>query len=529
MSSDDEDPLGVGKNVEEIHTKLATVPRKMVTSLTRMDIREMSSDGLYTISHVRTRSLKKRRSALLRPAGNLFDDDEDDLREKSSTDFTYFHSDAPVTRVQKSEITSEFKDYLDEEKGTYKYGNVTPAICSTRRQLFDQSMERVRKEIMKLKLILDTSVLTKAEYVKNINALIQNLQSFHYKGIDKMRENAALHVIYYKKRMKIEQEKANYARLNMHRMTEFLDYLDSVRNKLEFLPIVNLEKFENSKIPESEKIKKLQTHLTYIDAHKKKISSVKEGKGDWYFNLMYPTTKSSKIIQNFLEKVDEMNYNDLLSTIELLTEDRTQFDKYEQLMFDLGWSIKPYPFGFAKKAKFPVVSDFFPAVIISSSLIDKEYAFTPFSVLNGMKWPYKSAVDMIFEMLILTNPFSIAHVFWNVIQEAAECMKNVLVRGGMNPDDVEIDFDSLFPILMICVFVFGVEEWMEIALYTISFNEQVDDDPKLQFSMTYLEGLVTHILSIDGDSLNKKATELRNQWADEESDPLGLNKINVVL
>lgn len=522
MSDDDEDPLGVGKVIEEIDIKPTPEPRKRINSQSPRDLHKLIDIDLYSLSHVKIKSLKKRKSTMLQPSDSLFGP-EDEEKIKATASLPYFSVDIPQITVKKNESTSKFEVFLDEEKGNYKYGNVTPAICSTRKQLFDQSIDRVRKAIQNCKLSLDTSVLRKAEYVKDIDALIRKLQSCHYKGIEKMRKNAALHIIYYNKRIKIEQEKANYYRVNMIRMTDFLDYLNSVREKRTFLPIVNLEKFEKSTIPESKKIKKLFKQLKYLDAHKKKITSVKEGKGDWYFNLMYPGTKTSNIIQKFLKKVSVMNYNDLLTIIEHLSDDKTQFDKYEQLLLDLAWGIQPYPFGVSKKAKFPVVNDFFPAVIVRSPLIEKEYAFTPFSVLNGMNWPYKSVVDMIFEMLILTNPFSIAHVFWNVIQEAAECMKNVLIRQGTEPDDVEIDFDSLFPILMICVFVFGVEEWMEVALYTISFNEQVDDDPQLQFSMTYLEGLVTHILAINDENLNIKSAELRKQWADEESDPLGLH------
>ena len=144
-------------------------------------------------------------------------------------------------------------------------------------------------------------------------------------------------------------------------------------------------------------------------------------------------------------------------------------------------------------------------------MVDRQYAFIPFSTLNGMDWPFKPAVDKIFEMMILTNPFDIARVFYDVIHQAAECMESVLVAGGMDPDDVEIDFDSLFPILMICVFVFGVDEWMKVALYTLSFNEQAANDPQLQFAMTYLEGLMTHIMALDTNKLREKAVQMRKQ------------------
>ena len=127
--------------------------------------------------------------------------------------------------------------------------------------------------------------------------------------------------------------------------------------------------------------------------------------------------------------------------------------------------------------------------------------------------------------MILTNPFSIAKVFWDIIQETAQVMQRVLVKyGGQRPEDVEIDFDSLFPILMCCVFTFGQNEWMMISLYTISFNENTSGDPEIQFAMTYLEGLITQIISLDVNALKKKAKTLKEEWAEGEEDPLGLKK-----
>ena len=140
-----------------------------------------------------------------------------------------------------------------------------------------------------------------------------------------------------------------------------------------------------------------------------------------------------------------------------------------------------------------------------------------------MDWPFKTVVDMLFEMLILTNPFDIAHVFWDVIQEAAKCMSKLLViYKGVNPEDVEIDFDSLFPVLQICIIAFGCEEWMSIALYTMSFNENVSDDPQLQFAMTYLEGLVTQLMGLDEQAIKQRAEAITTKWINDSEDPLGI-------
>lgn len=340
------------------------------------------------------------------------------------------------------------------------------------------------------------------------------------------------------------------------------------------------------------RITKIKQKLKRLKPHLREIVPTKPGTGDWYQNIVHPDSKTGQIIQRFEANVNELTYDDVylivqhiakkldksskkkttnsglnspslnistsaeidpkndldgdinntsnntgnisnsnsIDELALTESENRKFILVEQLMFDLAWQKKKYPFGVIRgdpshtriKPHLPVSADLFPAAI-GNTLIPKVYAFTPFSALNGMNWPFKSAVDMIFEMFILTNPFEIARVFWNVIQETAQCMQKIyFIDQGIPSEEVEIDFDSLFPVLMICVFTFGSDEWLEIALYTISFNEQVPEDPQLQFAMTYLEGLVTHIMALDPKVLKKKATEMRNKWADEEHDPLGV-------
>jgi hypothetical protein len=241
--------------------------------------------------------------------------------------------------------------------------------------------------------------------------------------------------------------------------------------------------------------------------------------------LLHPQTKTGQIIKRFEDRIQLLTYEEIASIIDRLSTSGTRA-QVQSLLFDLAWSITPFPFGVSPGSRktrwIPLKNDLFPAVI-GVTILNHEWAFTPFSLLSGQTWPFKSAVDKLFEMMVHTNPFEIARAYLGVIQEVAQCMENVLVAGGQKAEDIEIDFDSLFPLIMICVFTFGVGEWMNVAMYAISFSEHACDDAELQFAMTYLEGLVTQILALDFDELRSKGAEMRRAWADDQSDPLGLH------
>jgi hypothetical protein len=407
----------------------------------------------------------------------------------------------------------------------------TKAFIATRRQLFFRSVEHVDKLFNQHKLTLNQCINDRADEEHKISELITNWQGFVRRGLDSQRKNAVILLMLHRTQVKIFKHQSRDLTRELESIVAFRDLLETFSDVTdELYPSVDFVGFQRSIQNPNPRIKVLEKHRIYLQAHKKELVHQKPGTGDWEFNLLHPKTKSGKVIRRFEEKIESLRYEDVSSIIEHLCVERSEFRRIENFMFDLAWCKQSYPFGFsgkrhqaAKNWVLPVKGDMFPAVIAPTSL-SPEIAFTPFSVLNGLRWPFKPAVDKIFEMMILTNPFDIARVYWNVIQEAAKCMQRILVISGMNPEDIEIDFDSLFPVLMICVFAFGIDEWMQVATYTVSFSENTGTDPELQFAMTYLEGLVTHIIALDQDTLKRKAAEMRSAWADDQTDPLGLGK-----
>jgi hypothetical protein len=364
---------------------------------------------------------------------------------------------------------------------------------------------------------------------RKIDDVIGRLQGLARQGLQSQRKNAAVLILLHRTQMKIFKEQSCDLKRNMETIAGFRDFLARISDENDqAYPSVDFVRFQRSLGQLNPRITQLGKRMVYLQAHKKELIDRKPGSGDWEFNLLHPKMKSGKVIGRFEERVERLVYDDVLSIIDHLCQERSEFRRIESLLFDLAWSKQPYPFGFSEKRNpkagkwvLPVKGDMFPAVI-GPTVLNTDFAFTPFSVLNGLRWPFKAAVNKIFDMMIMTNPFDIARVYWSVIQEAAKCMQRVLVIGGLNPDEIEIDCDSLCPVLMICVFAFGIDEWMQVATYAVSFSEHTRDDPELQFAMTYLEGLVTHIIALDQQDLRRKAAEMRRGWADDQTDPLGL-------
>jgi hypothetical protein len=424
------------------------------------------------------------------------------------------------------EASSGFSQFLTYETLT---PSPPPAVIQARRKLFMRQVSEVDKMFNRFHASLESCVLSQTEEAPKIGQAIERAKTVVRRGLESQRKILAITVLFHRTRIQICKIRSLRLQRAMEKTAEFRAYLGTfLKNDDQTPPNVDVARFMRSLRSTDPKLTLLKRRRLYLRAHRKNLVPQRPGTGDWLFNILHPDTKSGKVIERFEDKIAILRYEEVFSILEhLCSENSLDFRRVEALLFDLAWSKRSYPFGFSgpgfgsRRELLPVKGDLFPAVIASTSL-NPELAFTPFSVLNGLRWPFKTAVDMIFEMIILTNPFDIARVYWDIIQEVTRSMQRLLVIGGTNPEDIEIDFDSLFPVLMICVFVFGVDEWMRVALYTVSFGEHVGDDPQLQFAMSYLEALLTQIIALDRKALKQKAAEMRRAWADEQTDPLGL-------
>ena len=520
--SDDEDPLNIGnfKPSERKKIAITNVQIKSRPSSEKIDLFNLS----ITPTTKRRKSLLKIKKSINELELGLNSSNENSMEINLSPSLpilTILNVNSPNN--PNKTLQEDFSVFFVKEKGAYKPSN---SLKQARFTLMKRSIDLLNNLFDDLKTKLNEAVLNRSEEMRDYELVLNKLQTTKRKGLEKNRKNAVLHLIYHKKKGKNSLLKSRVIRKNMEKTAMFIEFLKNLIKKDGILlPAIDFDSFQNSLEDFPKKCQELNKFVDRIQPHLKEIEEEKPDSMEWYDKILHPDTKSGKIICEFENRINEFGFDDAYSIIEFLSKkNNLKIQDVEQLIFDLAWVKRPYPFVKVKKAKLPASGDLFPAVI-GKTLIPDEFAYTPFSTLNSMQWPFKSAVDLIFGMFIQTNPFSIAQTFYDVIQEAAKCMQKVMVVDkGIRSEDVEIDFDSLFPILMICVFVFGIDEWMDVAIYTMFFNE-VSNDSQIQFSMTYLEGLVTHITALDRKSLKEKAIKLRSKWADEMDDPLGIQHL----
>jgi hypothetical protein len=154
--------------------------------------------------------------------------------------------------------------------------------------------------------------------------------------------------------------------------------------------------------------------------------------------------------------------------------------------------------------------------VFDPPFISGRFLLTPFGQLSGRNWPLKSAVDELFVIMTLTSPFKIAHQFYRVIQEIGRCVHRILIHKNEDTRFVEIDFDQIFILMMLCIFASGFKDILQPMAYACCFAEFARGDVEKQYGMSHMEGLCAHLASLNYVELARDSTHL----LEDVDDPL---------
>jgi hypothetical protein len=125
---------------------------------------------------------------------------------------------------------------------------------------------------------------------------------------------------------------------------------------------------------------------------------------------------------------------------------------------------------------------------------------TSFAELNILEKPFGKACENFFLMLVQTDPFVAADELWNVIQNLS-----CLILSFVEDDDEEIGFDEIFPYLLVAVFVFGIDEILDVMEWIGNFTDFAVGTT--QFAMTHCIGILRRIGGIDEKELRRVYSE----------------------
>lgn len=242
---------------------------------------------------------------------------------------------------------------------------------------------------------------------------------------------------------------------------------------------------------------------------------------DIFAHYMGSSTATGKIMQRFKVKVAELRYPDLEVIAEAISEkEKTSTSDVINVLFDCAWYIRKYPICDPFRcSRIPKTDSIVPKVF-DPPFLEEEWVYMTFDELSSSNWPLKSAVDELFELMILTNPFDIARKFYSIINTIGKCVQRIFIWQNKETKFIDIDFDQLFVLMLLCIFTSGLSEIVAPMIYSYNFREFIMDDYQIQYAMSHMEGLCQHIKNIDWNEIRRKSLELQERHATTLPEPL---------
>lgn len=360
---------------------------------------------------------------------------------------------------------------------------------------FTSSIETLRNLSNRLKSIHDRNITFAREFMKYEIALDLITKEFYEGEIDRIRSN-------------------------IDNSAKFLLFITQQNQSRTF---VDLYGFNKQFIKSQGKQKDFIWKTTSL---KSKIRSLPQihlpnDPNDIISHYMDPSSETGRIMQRFKVKVAELRYPDVEIIADAISEkEKTPVSGVINVLFDCAWYFRSYPVCDSFKCSRIPRTDMIIPKVFDPPFLEDEWIYMTFDELSSSDWPLKPAVDELFDLMIITNPFEIAKKFYSIINNIGKCVQRIFIRQNKESKYIDIDFDQLFVLMLLCVFTSGLSEIVAPMIYSYSFREFIMEDYQIQYAMSHMEGLCQHIKNIDWNETRRKSFELQEKHASTLPEPL---------
>lgn len=483
------DPLGLAKVVQvntrnnvDIITKCA-VPKNIVNVF---------------------KSTNKRRKTIVNRATSI-----DNIQTFNSKFATLFEdsADVPESPVASkiNPLTSFEKSQIAAQKQIYPKINFRKLLNFKSKSSKDDLMSicaALNAQMIKEKGDLDDVLEELSRHSNNICEISDTLGQHRLYDLRFIRKNGIKATLFEEIAIERCDIMLDVTRSNIHVIDDFQEFLKQIKDTSKTFPKINIDAFLNKCIKQYDPkiISKYDSQLEILASQIKPLNC---SKGDSVSQFLSPETKSGRIISRFIKRVKEMSYSDFDVVLTAVTPNSHLFATIRTIMFDIAWQKQPYPFTTVSHLQFPKIFDLTPRSV-NPPYLQEKYLDTTFSTLNHTDWPFKFTYLDFFVLMCIRNPFSIANKFYQIIQNIANVIQDLAVAAeGKDEDDIEIDFDTLFAHLLVCIIACGCPEILNTLEYCSKFIDYATD-PHQQFAMTHCAGIVQHIRLNTTESIRRK-------------------------
>lgn len=334
--------------------------------------------------------------------------------------------------------------------------------------------------------VVDASVKT-GELIQETGVLLNQRKNFLGRGL---RENRKMFFLMdYLNNLRIEEStlKTRDYEVTLEYIVEMQKFLQSPADYTNFHVVVDLNGYLAAIPNRSAEIAALSKKIKFIEKLVKVPQFIPPPQ-EFEEQLIYPTSSTYKIFKEIEKKAKKKTMSELFNELKQMTDDPEELDVLLNHAFTFGWNKTEFPF-IGTFQNPPTYYDE-PVRTFDPPYMPDEFLDMTINELRFSDWPYSSVVDILDDLFFIINPIDGAKKFYQAMDKAAQCVSEVTGEEAL------VDFDTLFPLILLSVLASGLVSEPRILQYIASLSTIDYSDSHVTFAASYVEAILTHISSL---------------------------------
>ena len=371
----------------------------------------------------------------------------------------------------------------------------------------NQNKTILQNSIAKLENLIQNAKNNNIKIQEEVSVLVEKSpfivsQIFLYRGRGLNQYRKTLFLISYTNSLHIKLDS-----MEIRDNTELIEHcskmIDALKASIDLsglLVSIDIGSYLGCRKSLEKKIESMKKKMHYLSQQKLQWPYYVPPPKDFAMQLIYPTSDTVSIFKNLANNAQSKTIEKIYQEFKEMTDDADELDTLLDHAFDFGWAKTEFPYIGMKPTPIPLFLNV-TARALNVEYLPHKYLDIPINELQSSDWPFASVVDIIQSLLFEINPFRMAKVFNEALNEISKCVQKI------NDDSFELDFDHIFSIVILCLMASGILEEERILLYLSQISLIDINDMSTRVGATYAASALNHILSLD----EEKLTEI-SQW-----------------
>ena len=321
--------------------------------------------------------------------------------------------------------------------------------------------------------------------IQEMNTLLNQRKKFEGRGLNENRKMFFL--IDYLNKLKLKEAtiETRYYEEQLEYIVEMQKFLQNPPDYKNFHLVINLQGYLEAIPNRDEKLPKIREKVKILEKYITKPTYLPPPT-NFEDQLIYPTSSTFPTFKNFEKKAKMLTFAEVFRETKLLTDDNEELDILLNHAFSYGWRKVEFPFLDKNKVDLNVSYDM-KVKMFDPPYLPDEFMDLTLNELRFSDWPYSSVVDILDEIFFLINPIEAAKTFYKAMEETAKCVSEI------KNDNQLVDFDTIFPLILLSVLASGLLSQPEVLYYIASLSIIKYYDSHVNFAASYVEAIIQHL------------------------------------